>query len=1114
MSSNTDAKQPVFVVPGLDQLDDESLHIVSNSSLIPSSQLTDTSTEIKSAIASQPDVLKTSTQPVITTLETIVPDDSDKGTIVKNEQPDRVNGLVAPVNVQSAVLSPPVVPSSESLMASSLERSDTFGTPTASTTVAATGDNNIDGLLIGRKWSSNSVTFSFTDSIDDYESGYPDRASHGTSYQSLNATQRSVARSWIGNGGAYYNVSNLSFSELTGASDRDATIRMAMSNVPGTAFAYYPANTVQAGDAWFNTSDYNSPQIGNYAYHTFGHELGHALGLKHGQDAGGVSGVTMNSDRDSMEFSIMTYRSYVGHDLTALPYYTNESGGYAQSLMMYDIRAIQQMYGAWFGSNAANTTYTFSTTTGEMFINNGGSFGVGQGTPVANRVFRTVWDGNGIDTYDFSNYSTNLAVDLTPGGWSDLDVGGNFQRSMLNAGYGGVTKYARGHLFNALQYNGDARSLIENANGGSGNDSMTGNNINNVLLGNGGNDTINGGGGQDYMDGGVGTDTVDYRYWGGGGTYNLGTGVASFPGYYNETILNFENIYTGAGNDNIIGSYASNTLNAGAGNDTVSGDSGQDYMDGGAGIDTIDYRYWSGGGTYNLATGVASFPGFYDETILNFENILTGAGNDNIIGSGGNTINAGSGNDTVRGGSGQDYMDGGDGTDTVDYRYWSGGGTYNLETGVATFPGYYNETILNFENIYTGAGNDNIIGSGIANIIDAGSGNDTVNGGAGNDLIYLGAGNDYVNTTALGNDTFFGGSGDDFIYGSSSDELYYGEDGNDTLQGYYGNDLLDGGSGSDLLRGGVGHDIYVVDNAGDIVEETSVVATEIDTVRSYISYTLGENLERLSLQGSSNINGTGNSLNNLLVGNTGNNSLAGLAGNDTLNAGAGSDTLDGGTGQDLMIGGTGNDYYIVDNAGDIIQETSLVATEIDTVRSYISYSLGVNLERLSLQGVSNINAIGNSLSNLLVGNAGNNLLNGQFGNDTLTGNAGNDVFVGAQGNDILTGGSGNDSYHYVTGAAFSAAAVGIDRITDFSRVLGNKDNIMLSSTTFSAGTNFANVATDALAAISGAHITFSTSTGNLFYNQNGNTAGFGTGGQFATLTGIASMVASDFIVVG
>jgi serralysin len=469
-----------------------------------------------------------------------------------------------------------------------------FGVPTPSTTVTATGNNNIDGLLRGVKWASNSVSFSFTDSINDYESGYANRATHAASFQTLNATQRAAARRWIGTGGEFYNVSNLSPVELTGASDRDATIRMAMSNDPGTAYAYYPGNSVEAGDAWFNRSSYNNPVIGNYAYYTLGHELGHALGLKHGHETGGVGNVAMNSDRDSMEFSIMTYRSYVGAPTSSV---SNEAWGYAQSLMMYDIAALQHMYGAWFGYNSTNTTYTFSTTTGEMFVN-----GVRQDDtpPGANRIFRTIWDGNGIDTYDFSNYTTNLSIDLTPGGWSDLDANGNFQNAYLGGG-----NYARGHVFNALQYNGDARSLIENANGGSGNDTIVGNSANNLLNGNSGNDTINGrdgndtiyggvgndtisgGGGDDYMDGGVGIDTVDYTHWNGGGTYNLATGVASFPGFYDEEILNFENILTGGGNDTVIGSSANNTINAGAGNDTINGGAGNDTLLGYSGNDTL-----------------------------------------------------------------------------------------------------------------------------------------------------------------------------------------------------------------------------------------------------------------------------------------------------------------------------------------------------------------------------------------------------------------------------------------------------------------------------------------------------------------------------------------------
>ena len=80
--------------------------------------------------------------------------------------------------------------------------------------------------------------------------------------------------------------------------------------------------------------------------------------------------------------------------------------------------------------------------------------------------FRTVWDGDGIDTYDFSNYTSDLNVDLEPGSWSDLDVGGNAQRANLSLFDNNVNEYARGHVFNALQFNGDTRSLIENATGG------------------------------------------------------------------------------------------------------------------------------------------------------------------------------------------------------------------------------------------------------------------------------------------------------------------------------------------------------------------------------------------------------------------------------------------------------------------------------------------------------------------------------------------------------------------------------------------------------------------------------------------------------------------------
>src|SRR6476619_4394810 len=151
--------------------------------------------------------------------------------------------------------------------------------------------------------------------------------------------------------------------------------------------------------------------------------------------------------------------------------------------MMDDIAALQFMYGANFTTNAGNTVYVWSTTTGEEFVN-----GVGQGRPGGNHIFETVWDGGGTDTYDFSNYATGLVVDLRPGGWTTTS---SAQLSHLDY-YAGDTHVAAGNIANALLYNGDPRSLIENAKGGVGNDAITGNAVANLLEGQAGNDTLDG----------------------------------------------------------------------------------------------------------------------------------------------------------------------------------------------------------------------------------------------------------------------------------------------------------------------------------------------------------------------------------------------------------------------------------------------------------------------------------------------------------------------------------------------------------------------------------------------------------------------------------------------
>jgi hypothetical protein len=305
-----------------------------------------------------------------------------------------------------------------------------------------------DYVLSGASWATKILTFSFTDAVSDY--GYNDytNAAGVNQFAPLNAAQKGAALYALKLVSQYTGVT---FTELTGANDRNADLRLAVGGEPNTAWAYYPSSAEQGGDVWFNPRDYNAPVIGNYAWSTFMHELGHAMGLKHGQETSFAG--ALPTAYNSHEYSLMTYMSYVG---SSGSFYTNASDGGPQTYMQADIGALQTLYGANFAFNNTASTYTFSTTTGETFIN-----GVGQGDPNGNTIFRTVWDGGGLDTYDFSNFTTTLKVNLEPGEYSDLAAG----RTVYHAYLGGSSNdlnagYARGNVYNAALYQGDLRSLI------------------------------------------------------------------------------------------------------------------------------------------------------------------------------------------------------------------------------------------------------------------------------------------------------------------------------------------------------------------------------------------------------------------------------------------------------------------------------------------------------------------------------------------------------------------------------------------------------------------------------------------------------------------------------
>lgn len=244
--------------------------------------------------------------------------------------------------------------------------------------------------------------------------------------------------------------------------------------------------------------------------------------------------------------------------------------------------------------------------------------------------------------------------------------------------------------------------------------------------------------------------------------------------------------------------------------------------------------------------------------------------------------------------------------------------------------------------------------------------------------------------SGLGNDTVFGGDGDDKLYGGGDWDVLYGGD---------GNDLLSGDSGIDKAYGGRGDDTYVITHKSDSTLEEVGEGTDL-VMSSYTGTTkLFDNVENLTLLGSSDSNATGNGLSNIITGNSGNNVLKG---------GEGDDTLDGRSGTDRMEGGVGDDTYVVGEKEDAVIENSGAGT--DLVKSSISYRLTDNVEKLVLTGSRDTNGIGNDLANTIIGNSGNNILNGNQGNDILIGGSGNDTLDGGSGVDRMGGGGGNDIY--------------------------------------------------------------------------------------------------------
>lgn len=453
------------------------------------------------------------------------------------------------------------------------------------TAVTLSGIAAVDALLAGNRWVDAEITFSFPTAASQY-TDYTTGAHRLDTFTPLSQPFREAVRYILGATnpeggpspflfGSVASFTNLGFGEVA---DGGGTMRFGFSAAHAVAWGYWPSAAAgERGDAFFNESYmgyFPTPVSGSYTWLTAIHEIGHTLGLKHAHETNGVTGTAMPSAFDSLEYTVMTYRSYEG---APADYYRNEAYGYPQTFMMMDIRALQQMYGADFTTNGEDTVYSWSDRFGDMYVN-----GESHGIPGANRVFLTVWDGGGYDTYDFSNYSGGISVNLTPGEYSRLST-----EQLAHLGNG---NYARGSVFNALQYNGDPRSLIEAAIGGDGDDVLIGNQAVNALQGGAGDDELAGGAGDDTIDGGTGTDTATFRFDNIGATQGvdfngMNTGM---PGTIQQddgqggtdTLIGIEQI-------SVIGTTFTDKLQGGAGADQLNGHDGDDFLFGGDGDDHL-----------------------------------------------------------------------------------------------------------------------------------------------------------------------------------------------------------------------------------------------------------------------------------------------------------------------------------------------------------------------------------------------------------------------------------------------------------------------------------------------------------------------------------------------
>ena len=779
---------------------------------------------------------------------------------------------------------------------------------------------------------------------------------------------------------------------------------------------------------------------GQRGFETILHETGHALGLSHPGFYNFGAVTPANGQlfaQDNLRNTIMSYNSEVSAT-------TNFRGINASTPMVYDILAIQSIYGADLLTRTGNDTYGFNNTTGRTafdFKNTTGS------------VF-AIYDAGGQDTIDASGFSSDSVIRLEAGSYSSIG------RSLGDAG--GLMLENIGIAFD---------TIIENATGGAGADTISGNFASNILRGNAGddilyglngNDILIGGTGSDYMDGGAGADRISYEDSPTEVQIDLSIGKAVGGTATGDTLVSIERITGSAFDDSLRGNDQANTIFGGNGNDNIDGgagvdillgEAGDDILQGGAGGDFLygdigfDVSTYSAAVTINLATNVHTGEAAGD-SYTGIDQYNGSPEADTMIASDlyGARFAGGDGADTFYGGTQDDWFQGGKGVD-----YISGGAGSDL-TSYADAP---NAIIADMT--FTDGNTDGKIVAG-----------------------------EWGTDTLVSIEDVEGTAFDDTLYGDERNNKLYGLGGNDDLQGDYnggssadlldggaGNDILDGGAGADQLFGGTGNDTYYVDS--DLDQVRDYVGEGNDTVVASATFHLHQQLAEIEVlltndaASTAAINLYGSDHSNTIIGNAGANTLSGRGGDDFLYTGAGADIMDGGDGFDTIV---------FSKAMVADWQSGILDSDIST-DSWISWeairgSAGDDRIRTNSWGyaVELHGRAGNDVLAAGVAGVEADRLFGDAGNDELSGGAGDDYLNGGKGRDVMLGGAGNDLYIVDStgdkvdeGAAGSGGTDTVRSSVSFSltlsaKVSGRLENLVLLGTAADgAGNVAANVIT-------------------------------------------------------